>query len=224
MGKLIRLKTVVFFISILQLIQFVILRHRLLSRLIAIILISTIVVFLFINDFYSNRQIYFLYKDQSSCSIDLYSIIKVLKIVNWGFWFLFLANMITWFHYDELDQDRIQLLPIDFKKLTFSTCVVHLIFFTIAASIFLLEVWNAWDYLEINFEWSNSPFTKTQVYLSFLFNSIYWSLLCCLVIFIKTFIGRSNKIIFMGTLLLALWISYNIAPINLVIRGLSKQC
>ena len=188
------------------------------------ILITAFVVFLFINDFYSNRQFYYLYKDHSNCSIELYSIGKVLKIINWGFWLLFLANMITWFQIDEIDQERIQLLPLDFKKLTFSTFIVHLIFFLIAAAIFMFEVSKAWDYLLLDFEWGKSPFTKKHIYLSFIINSIYWSVLSCVVIIIKAYFGRSNKILFGGTLLMALWLSYNIAPINLVIRELSKQC
>lgn len=224
MGKLISSKSGGSFFSILQLIQFIILRHSLLSRLIAIILITAFVVFLFMNNFYSNRQLYYLYKDHSNCSIELYSIGKVLKIINWGFWLLFLANMITWFQIDEIDQERIQLLPLDFKKLTFSTFIVHLIFFLIAAAIFMFEVSKAWDYLLLDFEWGKSPFTKKHIYFSFIINSIYWSVLSCVVIIIKAYFGRSNKILFAGTLLMALWLSYNIAPINLVIRELSKQC
>jgi hypothetical protein len=212
------------FISILNLIQFIILRHRLLSRLIAIILLTTFVIFLFINDFYSNRQLYYLYMDHSHCSIELYSISKVLKIVSWGFWLLFLANMITWFQINEIDQEHIQLLPIDFKKHTFSTFIVHLIFFMIAAAIFMFEVSRAWDYLLLDFEWDKSICTKTHIYLLFFYNSIYWSALSCVVIIIKAYFGRSNKLLFAVTLLMALWLSYNIAPINLLIKELSKQC
>lgn len=224
MGKLISSKLVLSLFSVLELIQFIILRHRLLSRLVAIILITAFVIFLFINDFYSNRQLYYLYQDHSNCSIEFYSILKILKIVNWGFGLLFLANMITWFQLDEIDKARIQLLPIDFKELTFSTFIVHLIFFLIAAAIFMFEVSKAWDYLLLDFEWGKSPFTNTFIYLSFLYNSIYWSVLSCVVIIIKAYFGRSNKLLFAVTLLMALWLSYNIAPINLLIRELSKQC
>jgi hypothetical protein len=210
--------------SILRMIQFIVNRYRIIWRLLAIILISALVIFLFINEFYSNIQIYYLYKDHSNCSFELYAIQKVLKIINWGYLLFFLANMITWFEIDEIDQERNKLLPIDFKIYTYSVFIVSLIFYLIVGILFLGKFFIEWDYFLTGIDLIKIPFNKSQIYQSFFLNSIYWSILSLIIILVKKYMSRSNKILYVITMLFALWVSNYLAPINIVIKELSKYC
>jgi hypothetical protein len=210
--------------SILRMIQFIVNRYRIIWRLLAIILISALVIFLFIYEFYSNIQIYYLYKDHSNCSFELYAIQKVLKIINWGYLLFFLANMITWFEIDEIDQERNKLLPIDFKIYTYSVFIVSLIFYLIVGILFLGKFFIEWDYFLTGIDLIKIPFNKSQIYQSFFLNSIYWSILSLIIILVKKYMSRSNKILYVITMLFALWVSNYLAPINIVIKELSKYC
>lgn len=210
--------------SILRMIQFILIRNRIIWRLLAIILIAAWVIILLIYDFYSNRQIYYLYKDHSNCSFELYAIQKVLKIINWGYLLVFLANMITWFEIDEIDQERNKLLPIDFKIYTYSVFIVFLIFYLIIGLLFLVKFLIAWDYFLTGIDLIKIPFKKSQIYQSFFLNSIYWSTLSFVIILVKKYMSRSNKILYVITMLFALWVSNYLAPFNIIIKELSKYC
>jgi hypothetical protein len=132
--------------------------------------------------------------------------------------------MITWFEIDEIDQERNKLLPIDFKIYTYSVFIVSLIFYLIVGILFLGKFFIEWDYFLTGIDLIKIPFNKSHIYQSFFLNSIYWSILSLIIILVKKYMSRSNKILYVITMLFALWVSNYLAPINIVIKELSKYC
>lgn len=214
----------ILFIEILRVSKFIIQRRLLVTIYISIVITALVLNFLAFSDFKSNRQFYYEFRDQPSCNIEIYSVLKLLKIIKWSYLLVFFMTCFTWYYIDKKESIRLSFLPIKPSIYVLSTLLFHCLYYVIIGFLFLLEINLEWNDLLSSAEWTQLPIGKFETnQIIWLSNIFFLGLNSVVILSIKYFTNNHKWV--PAALILLLFVASNyLLPFNRLISDLNTYC